>query len=301
LTICTVVYGDVPFLEAHRSLAARLNPDRQLDWLVVANQPAPPFELEPVPHATTRVIEGAEPPGDPDGGKRHRSWHHAAGLALATPHLHTRFVLVCDADCFLVRPGWADDVVAHMTERGLAFFGVPYHPRLPIKMRGVPCAVALFIDTELVDLAALDWTPKAAASTPLRRPHSLTARALTLLGEEERLTIGTSEDTGVTVYRRARAEGQLRSEAVTPVLLPHQLPKTLRRPRSLVLDRLLPDRYAFVPKADGAWAEQGTDPALANFEEYVWRGAPFAFHLRPTLKGADRADVDLPALLARFG
>ena len=152
----------------------------------------------------------------------------------------------------------------------------------------------------LVDLSSLDWTPKLQAVTPKRRSDRILARTLSAIGEAERLAIGTSEDTGVSVYRRARAEKHLRYEAVTPVLMTHQLLKTARRPRSLALDRVLPDRFSYIPKRPGSWAEVGFDPLLENFEEYVWCEAPFAFHLRPTLKGADRDSVDLDRLTTRL-
>jgi hypothetical protein len=300
LTVCTVVYDDARFLEAHQRLAARLNPSATLDWLVVSNRPGEPLELAEVPGVDARVIPGAPETGDPTGGKRGRSWHHAAGLERAMPELRSRFVLICDADCMLVRPRWADVVVDHMRSREIALFGVPYHPRQPIKMRDVPCAVALFVDTSRVDLTSLDWRPSAAAPRARARHERLIAALLPRIGEGDRLTIGCSEDTGIVVYRRAHEEKRLRYEAVTPVLLPHQLIPHVAQIRRLALDRVLPDAFSYVPKRSGAWAEHGFVPELADFEEYVWQGRPFAFHLRPTRKHADRDTIDLDALTARF-
>ena len=299
LTICTVVYRDEPFVEAHQRLAALLNPDETLQWVVVANKPAPPYAPPEIPGCEIRIIDGADPPGDPEGGKRHRSWHHAAGLALATPHLRSRFVLLLDSDCFIVRPRWVSEIPAYMRANRLAFFGVPYHPRLPIKMRGVPCAVGLFVDTEQVELASLDWVPRASTPLKLSAAETLLRRIVTLVGEKDRLTIGSSEDTGISVYRRART-GALRHDAATPVLLRHQLLPLVTSPRSLALDRLLPESLSYVPKRRGAWAEAGFAPELTDFEEFVWKQEPFAFHLRPTVKGADRSAVDLGSLLGRF-
>ena len=58
------------------------------------------------------------------------------------------------------------------------------------------------------------------------------------------------------------------------------------------IERLLPDRWCLVPKRPGYFSETGfRDRGLADlegrgWEEFLWRGEPFGFHVRsqPKLK-----------------
>ena len=61
------------------------------------------------------------------------------------------------------------------------------------------------------------------------------------------------------------------------------------------IERLLPDRWCLVPKRPGYFSESGfSEQGLADldrrgWEEFLWRGEPFGFHVRsqPKLKGKE--------------
>ena len=74
---------------------------------------------------------------------------------------------------------------------------------------------------------------------------------------------------------------------------------TLHRSRiARLLDRILPDRLSLVPKRRGYFSELGfadlgfADIAVRGCEEFLWRGQPFAFHIRGfRFKAEERARV----------
>jgi hypothetical protein len=308
LTICSVVFGDKWCLDLNRRLTDRLNPGGGVHWRVVRNRPHHPRDRFD-PAEPYEVIDGVELPEEL--GKLHnaRSHHHAAALALASVDVGTRFVLFLDGDCFVIRPGWLADVTEHMLAEELAFFGVPYHPRHPSKLRYFPCAVWLMVDTHRVDIESFDWTPGNGQVAPEARPSDRIWKAL-LSGESyrHRLRVESSTDTGISIYRRYRSARTVHSECVVPVLGPEHLRVRDRHPRQILLEKLLPDRYCVLPGRAGYFTDVGfaahglPDMSAVGCEEYMWRGEPFALHLRggpPELRGDPEALAELLDRLER--
>jgi hypothetical protein len=290
LTICSVSFGDRHWIERSEALARRLNPGHRATWRLVVNEPARAAD-RPEDPGPFEVRRGEALSPDEAADALRRSRHHARALHVGLREIRTRFVLILDADCFLVRPAWMDDVLAHMDTHGLAFFGTPYHPRWLAKLRYFPCCVCLFVDRERVALEALDFTPgpdpgyappNDARAKLIRRVDRTFARR----GMAPRTFSEVSQDTGVRVYRRYRDRPDTPSECVAPVVTAKEMRSMLRRPPQLVLEKVLPDRWCLLPRrpgyfTDATFATHGAPDVYGNMaEEYVWRDAPFAFHLR---------------------
>lgn len=301
LTICAVSFGDRPLLELNRELTERLN-DARPRWRLIRNSPTQAEDLTGRDDMPFEVLDGPELPETERESKLRTSVHHALGLALASSGIETRYLLYLDPDCYVVRQDWIADVLQHMEREELSFFGVPYHPRSISKYRYFPCAVCLVVDTHAVDVAQVDWAPELP--DPVRRTgfDRLLARYLAKR-HRFRLEGDLSLDTGFRLYRRYA--GVTRSECAQPVVRREHLRRKLTPPKQRVLEKILPDRYCLLPKRRGYFTDRGfaahgyMDTAALGCEEFMWRGEPFALHLR----GAPELAGDLDALrevLAQF-
>jgi hypothetical protein len=292
LTICSVSYRSRRWLELNRELTRRLNPGARLRWVVAENSPADSPERLPLhDDGELEVIEGAPVPQVAYGAA---SYHHGAGLDLTLPRIATRFALFLDPDFFIVRERWVGELLGHAREQKLALFGAPWHPGRLRKLRYFPCAHCLLVDLEQLPPASLDFAPgfddPAAYAQSKGRGKRSALRKLDPLGIARRRTIGTSRDTGWRIYERWRREPALRVECLQPVFRPAHWRMWLERP--------LPDRLRLVPGRPGAFSERGfrelgwPDLASLDWEEFMWRGAPFAFHVRSHPKRRDPAALE---------
>ncbi len=305
LTIASVVFGDRPQLEVAADLADALNPGHAATWRMIANLPFQPADRAGEP-GRFEVVPGAELTAEERAQARlYASLHHAKGLNAGLRDIRTRYLLILDPDCLIVRPGWMDDVLAHMAARGLAFFGVPYHPRGLTKLRYFPCCVCLFIDCARVPVAELDWTPAPPERAPAAGAWAdrQMERLLRRWDSPLRARVQRSRDTGFRVYQRYRDDPAAPGEAVTPVVEPRDL-RGITDAREVVLEHLLPDRWCLAPRRAGGLTDRtfaslgAPDLAGRGAEEYLWRGEPFAVHLR----GADeQIRRDLAAQQALLG
>jgi hypothetical protein len=293
LTICTVSFLSEPYIALNRRLTTVLNPGSSIPWLVIDNSPAGSRALASGPGVT--VVRAAEA-FDLDH-PRAPSQHHAAALNRGLDLVRTRYVLVLDPDFFVVRPHWAGDVLRHMEERGLAFFGAPWHPRWFAKYRYFPCIHCLFIDLDRVPRSEVDFRPgrgglggEAAAWT--RRAAQILKRVLPFAATRPlqalaaRRAVGQSQDTGYLLHRRFAGRPGLKAECAVPVFRPgREYPAGYRR-LNRGLDAILPDRLSYVPKqmanyTPRGFAERGMeDVSQHGWEEFVWRDEPFGFHVR---------------------
>lgn len=304
-TLAAVVFGDTPLLDLNRELVGRLNPGRPARWRVVRNlplQPADEREYSPM----VEVLDGRELPSEFRKLKKFRSYHHALGLHVACTAVPSRYLVLVDPDCYIVRPNWIEDVLGHMAEQSLLFFGVPYHPQSIPKFRYFPCSVFLVIDTDAVPVETLDWTPEARTPPrpgPVRR---VLETPLRLAGWRLRLRHEESEDTGIRVYRRYRDTG-VAAECVQPVMLDEHL-HSFMKPKQCVLENVLSDRYCVIPKRPGyftdrSFADVGHVDGTRMFgvEEFMWRDRPFALHLRGAPQSLRQDPEAIRRLLAQFG
>lgn len=308
LTICTVVFRDKWCLDLNWELTSQLNDGCDFVWLVVRNKPIQPEEWSPATKEKYQLIEGVEPDIDPAHKNRHGSYQHAAGLNLIPQYVKTRFILFLDADCFLMRPNWIRDVLNFMLRYDLTFFGLPYHPQNFIKIRYFPCGLCLFVDTSRVNLSEFDWTPELdPVTSPAAKKSSLfyqlLKRVMFRLGMGQRFSIGTSEDTGIRIYRKYINRTDIKYEYATPVFKPIDLGFDQKQ---LTIEKFLPERFCFVPKdqryftGDGFATNGLLDVASMGCEEYMWLNAPFAFHVRGSLNQLKNEQQCLTNILMSF-
>ena len=213
-----------------------------------------------------------------------------------------------------------------------AFFGVPWHPRWSNKYRYFPCPHCLFIDLERVGIDTLDFTPetRSVSNVPVRtvtdHTPSLLRRALRPLKHPLRLRqkrnflrilslagrrsgIGVSRDTGYRLFRAFSRVPKLRFECAVPVFRPQsEVAPILTSWPNRLAERFLPDHLCYLPKQPGYFTSTGFhelgfhDVSSLDWEEFMWREAPFGFHLRQYWRPArelDESDL-LKRVLHRF-
>lgn len=308
------------------------------DWL-------PDTDIRPGP-TLEELLRRSQPAGD-DKAQRaeHRrlmekylgSYHHAAALQVALEAVHERYVIVMDPDFYVVRPGWIDEVIDHMAKAGLAVFGAPWSPRWYQKFRDFPCSHLMVIDRTLCPLApglfepdlvgggrrfsSEIWTDyssapagdrRAAMRKVLRNPVGAIAQDI-----RQRTTIGSARDTGFRMRLEFLRRRRLKSEILTAVFRPEDgfMPPAVAGPQlNRLVERLFPDRWRYLPQKPGYVSSTGfkelgyPDFRSLGWEEFLWKGEPFAFHIRGELHrkpidGIDGGQVlaGLNAVLDRAG
>ncbi|MCB0104092.1 MAG: glycosyltransferase [Anaerolineales bacterium] len=156
LTICAVSYRSASLLDLNLSLTRKLNTTGSYRWLIVDNNNDFP----------TGSLTGEEDvqllQGEPcvNEGALRGSYHHAQALNKALQHVSTRYLLVIDPDFFIFHRDWINEVLNHMSENGLSFWGAPYYPDLTWKRRYFPTVSCMLIDLEKTGKELLDFTPE---------------------------------------------------------------------------------------------------------------------------------------------
>ena len=314
LSIITVVLrGHIALLARNVALVKRLNPGVNWRLIVVNNDAAELQDVIASLDNRIQVVPGAKPDATLASDIL-ASYHHAAGLALGLRAVDSDYTLVLDPDLFVVRPGWIREIVAHMQARRLAFFGVPWHPRWYGKYRGFPCPHFMMCDGRMAPFEGLDFTPELKHQAPLGKQAKrwsswkrALVRPLYRLGYPvlSRTWIGSQHDTGVRV---ARSHRHLAHEEVMPVVdldRDFTSPAFLRAGWGRSIDRLFPRRWRFLPEpgtfvsldsAPSAYRKSAAVNALGA-ELFVWRGQPFAMHLRGMARPQDGSPGQTEALL----
>ena len=309
LTILTVgIEKHYDYIRRQLQMIDALNPGVDFRLLVVDNaaRGEPQLVLD---DPRCEVLAGVDPEPLPLPGRG--SYHHAAALNMAVRRVQTRYALVIDPDLYVIYRHWIAECLEHMRRRDLAFFGVPWHPRWYRKWRDFPCVHFLLIDLAKIPAADVDFTPAIVEDRDKdEQPLALWMKKRASLWYARAL-IETRRDTGWKLRERF---GQTRSELILPVV-DHEAelsrPKHLQTARGRWLERLVPRRWRFLP-ADGTWVAPQDAPAYAapafealEPEKFVWRGAPFAFHMRRNVRDrvfgrSDQSleEADLSAVLA---
>jgi hypothetical protein len=286
LTIVTVVirkhYG---YIQRQLDLADALNPGGEFRMIVVDNARGDLAVEDP----RCTVLHGG--PADQSLSTDYRgSYHHAAALNQAIAQVDTRYLLVLDPDLFPIYRNWMADCIDHMQRRDLSVFGVPWYYRWYRKYRYFPCVHFMLIDLQKIDRAQLDFTPalKHDHERESSSAHGLFQRLAPIL--YSRALIGTRRDTGWQVHLRHGHHRHGLAHPVIDVAREINKPKHLTTAEGRKRERLAPGRWSFLPAA-GEYLEPehapGFDhPAFARLapERFVWRGAPFAFHLRGNVR-----------------
>ncbi len=306
LTIGCVSYKSAPYVALNQRLTQFLNPDTPVHWVVVTNDTRKPGRVAPL-LADGTVLLGRAPVDRSQDFPKGR--HHAAGLQQIIERVATRFLLVLDPDFFIVRRNWIADCLAHMEARGLSFFGAAHHPRRASKFRYFPSVMCTFVDLSRVNRRDLEFNPgryhaiTAAGRRERRerrqgRRRNLPTALARIVREVGHFVgrpgyVGKVQDTGYRIHERFVADQTHKSDYVTPVLRPEiewphafggRSPLALLR-RLYLSPPLLRDSFSIVPRRAGYTTREGFRehgfPAVTDhaWEEHVWRGLPFGFHV----------------------
>jgi hypothetical protein len=300
VTICSVAYRAKTCLELNEQLMLRLNPDTKApDWLVFDNNTD---ETERLDAADPRfiVVRPTRPP-------LHMGYEHALGISELLSRVRTRFLLVLDPDCFVVYPNWLRDVPAYMIERRLGFFGTPMNPRRHNSYRYFPYMVCMFVDLARVSPRDLCFVPdvwqwSSQVRYSIRSALATAPKAGALfrwLLTEQWLT------NGWRIKARFGDGRETAFECAQPVW---DIDEELRRSGVLkrALHAMTPASLSPIPKQSGYCTARGFASALApdaaalGWEEFMWRGEPFAFHVG-SVHGRERGyQRDLARVLDAF-
>ena len=314
LTICTVSYQSRDYIEQNWALTQKLN-SQSANWIVVDNTPLDGMDRLDPAETRFKVLPRVEPP--PIEGSYIGSYHHGTALNEAVKHVNTRYLLILDPDFFIVKTDWIKTILDYMAKHKLAFFGVPWHPRWYRKYRYFPCVHCMFIDLEQVNrhelnfLPDLESNPKPIIGKFWRRYHRISIeegnkaaayrfllrRLQTAISDDRMLRnlIGAARDTGQYIYDRFGADPHIKVENVQPVYIPRVdaiLPDDKVTPlrTSKMVEMFFPDHQCYIPKRRDYYTtttfQQGGCPDIRaqDWEEFMWQGAPFGFHIRGFLK-----------------
>jgi len=278
LTICSVGFRARKCLEQNRALMTSLNPNAPApEWIVFDNN-VDAREQIPTDDPRFTVVR-------PSGRDTDMGYEHALGIAELLPHVRTRFLLIQDPDCFLVRPDWIRDVTTYMDERQLGFFGTPINPRRHNSYRYFPYMVCMFVDLARVPATDLNFIPdvwrlSTAVTYRMRRAIAGVPKFGALfrwLLTEQWLTNGWRIKAQYGDGRRVK------HESAQPVWdVNEAIPAgSIRR----FVHALTPGSVSPVPKLKDycspvGFATMGApDLEGLGWEEFVWRQQPFAFHV----------------------
>lgn len=299
LTICSVAYRARQCLELNDRLMRRLNPSVALPtWLLFDNNVEPE---DAIPGTDPRFSVTRWP-----GGEFTRGYDHALGIGRLLGRVRTRFLLILDPDCFVVMPDWIERVHAHMLDHDLAFFGTPINPRRHNSYRYFPYMVCMFVD--LARVAARDlcfvpdvWRWRTNAMYRLR----LSVARMPKVGHAFRWLLTEQYRTnGWRIKAQFGRHPDVTHECVQPVWnIDEAIP---RGSAKRLLHTLTPAVVSPVPKrADycspiGFAAMGAPDVAALGWEEFVWKGRPFAFHVGSVHGKPGRYEAELDAVVQKF-
>ncbi len=300
LTICSVYHKKETsdLLSLNAALTRRLNTHANIRWVVSDNSPRdahvrpPEGDFEIFPGYELKELERVYAPSIAV------PFHGASALNNLLPQCRTEFALFLDADFFVVRPNWIADVIAHMREQKITAFGAPWHPQYYKKVRYYPMSACLFLSAYHIHPTELNFHPaypmdKTHLATnpqeefPKREKRSTTPFGRLWWSLKERYEVGGSRDVSYRVAALLKESG-MRVESAVPVWRPEDQVRGINR----VIDRVMPDRFSFMPRqgyySPTGFKEKGVhDFYSEHMEEYLWHDEPFAIHVRNRSKRLD--------------
>jgi len=312
LTICTVSYKHKSLIEENIQFIQKMNPCIAVSWIIVENTPeGVAGRMNIGKKDNVEVLVGSL---NNFKGIATASYHHASGLNKALPLVRTRYVLVLDPDFFIIRPNWINDVVDYMENRNLSFFGAPYNPKRYMKYRYFPCIHCVFIDLKQVDSKKLDFNPQydqvhlldnhtKAQIESSRFGGELFYRFIQPIKHNLRLfikrkaVIGSSRDTGYELFLIFAKH--FKSECIQPVFkigFSDVCPKYLMSWLNRLIEFFLPDEMCYFPKKKDYYSSVSfkdlgyLDMFNKGWDEFVWQGKPFGFHLQGAKKDGSTTD-----------
>jgi hypothetical protein len=290
VTICTVAFDGAAMVAANLDLTAAANPGVEVLWNIADNDPerSPALdELARIEHV--QVESGAEIPDVP---YQVASYHHGAALnGLLRGLRPTRHVVVIDPDFFVIAPDWISRCRRYVEEAKLTFFGAPWHPRWFTKPWDALSPHFLWIDLHRVEAAEIDFSPDGDRGPTEQLDQSPTlVKVLDTCAQRVlpdwrvRRTVGRSND---TACRLTRGPHRRRPRATLDPYYEIARHRPLGPPgrRGRVADIVLPRRLRLVPQP-GTFSPTGfadcglPDLDARGWEEFMWAGKPFGFHVR---------------------
>ena len=329
LTICSVSFKSAHYLTLNWELTRQLNTGADFwKWMVIENTPEGAIGKLSLDDSKFVIMPGMDVPKNITG---RASYHHAAALNKVISYVKTRFLLILDPDFFIVRKNWINEVTGHMIKNDLGFFGAPWHPRWYRKYRYFPCVHCMFIDLNRISLTDIDFMPDLFKSFVSK----LWARNEQLLDQKQRVRacwtvmkhpkralsedikqrqlIGTSRDTGYSLFQKYAKHSQVKYESIKAVFRPEidrfKPSGVSSLQRSRLVELILPDRLSYIPKRKDYFARTGflelgyADLSSLEWEEFIWRDQPFGFHIRGFLQlvhDVERNDAMLFQVLERL-
>jgi len=299
LTICSVAFRARACLDLNDRLMRQLNPGAALpEWMVLDNNTE---SAEAIDRRDPRfTVMPATDSGFVLG------YDHAIGISGLLQRVKTRFLLIQDPDCFIVRPGWIHDVTAHMERHALGFFGPPINPRRHNSYRYFPYMVCMFVDLSRVPLRDLCFVPdvwRTGASLGYRIRKSLTRIPKAGFFFRGLLT-GQYKTNGWRIKAQYGRGDAVKFECAQPVWDVNDTipPGSLKR----WVHDLTPDAISPVPKRAGYCSPRGfremgaPDVAALGWEEFVWQERPFAFHVGSVHGQPGRYERQLESVLRQM-
>lgn len=255
------------------------------------------------------------------------SYQHSSALNhfIRTHTVTTPYFLVLDPDFYIIRREWISEITAKMEEQNLSFFGSVWHPRWFKKYRNFPSVHCLMVNSRLVPLANLNFTPdsmrfadkkmdkeESRASKAMKKSQKLakSGKGQSLLRHIfmkiksilifapsllnafyrnfilGRKLISSSLDTGYLIEKKYSLDKSVKYGLLTPVISDDMIPKFWNSWINRAVEKFLPDRFCYLPKTKDYYTYDRfhfyglPDFARMQWEEFMWQGIPFAFHIR---------------------
>lgn len=299
LTICSVAFRAKGCLDLNEALVRHLNQGAPKPaWLLFDNNAEPGERMSPDDPRFTIV---RAPDRDIEMG-----YEHALGIAGLLSRVRTRFVLIQDPDCFIVMRDWVRQIPQYMEDRQLGFFGTPINPRRHNSYRYFPYMVCMFVDLARVsprDLCFVPdvWKLPASATYKVRRAFT----RIPTVGYLFRWLLTEQWKTnGYRIKERFGRGDRVKFECVQPVW---DVRDTIA-PGSLkaAIHAVTPATVSPVPKQPGYCSRDGfremgaPDVQALGWEEFVWRGQPFAFHVGSVHGQPGRYERQLERVIQQF-
>lgn len=298
LTICSVAFRAKACLDANANLIRALNPDAPPpQWLLFDNNTDP---SEAISDGDARFSVVRPNSRDVDMG-----YEHALGISALLSKVRTRFLLILDPDCFIVMPDWVRQVPEYMDRHQLGFFGTPINPRRHNSYRYFPYMVCMFVDLARVPPGELNFVPdvwnlRTAITYRMRKALA----GIPKIGLLFRWLLTEQWKTNGWRIKEKYGRGDLvKHESVQGVWdVAEAVPPGIKR----LVHTLTPGSVSPVPKLANycspvGFASMGApDLAALGWEEFVWRGEPFAFHVGSAHGKPGKYERDLARVLHTF-
>jgi hypothetical protein len=270
ITILFTNYKTERFIELNINLIKDLNEYENVHFYVVNNDPKS-FIRELNLHKFITIFDN---PVSPEN-HINASYHHASAINYGISKVTTDFLIVLDADFFIVHTNWIKETINFMLKNSKVVFGSPYHPRYFTKYRYFPCGHFMIFDLSQIDKNILDFTPQLNSYQQLQEKCD----KLYVPGFLKKfLYNGKSKDTGYLVYEKLHLKDEVNYASLIPVIDKYGW-------KSKLLASILPEKLSVIPKRKETYSHKLFDvkyieQQFERWEQYYWGNTPYAIHLR---------------------